>query len=193
MNPEAITAMIAVVDALINLGIPYYIGGSVASSAHGVIRSTLDADIVVDMHLINVAPLADLLRGQYYLNINTMREAVHRQSCFNMIYLPTMFKVDIFVTKDRPYSREAFQKIQSKVFDEGTGRQFYVASPDDTILAKLEWYRLGDEISDRQWSDIIGVMKVQGDALDRAYLEKWAAELGVDDLLTRAWQESSDK
>lgn len=119
-----------------------------------------------------------------------MREAIQRRSCFNLIYLATMFKVDIFVTKDRPYNRTAFQKIQTKVFDEETGRQFYVASPEDTILSKLEWYRLGDEISDKQWNDILGVMKVQKESLDCAYLEKWAAELGVADLLIKAYNEA---
>ncbi len=191
MNPEAITAMSAVIDALMSLGIPYYIGGSVASSAHGIVRSTLDADIIADLQLSHVVPLANILRDKYYLNENTMREAIQRRSCFNMIYLPTMFKVDIFVTKDRPYNRTAFQKIQTKVFDEETGREFYVASPEDTILAKLEWYRLGDEISDKQWNDILGVMKVQQDALDRPYLEKWAVELGVGNLLAKAWKESA--
>jgi hypothetical protein len=191
MNVEAISAMNAVIDALTELRIPYYVGGSVASSAHGVIRSTMDADIVADMRFEHVDPLAKILRDKYYLNENTMREAVQGRSCFNMIYLPTMFKVDIFVRKDRPYDRIAFTNIQSKIFDEETGRQFFVASPEDTILAKLEWYRLGDEISERQWSDVIGVMKVQGDALDRAYLEKWAAELGVSDLMSKCWIEAN--
>jgi hypothetical protein len=119
-----------------------------------------------------------------------MREAIQRRSCFNVIHLPTMFKVDVFLPKDRSYNRAAFQKIQAKVFDEETGRQFYVASPEDTILSKLEWYRLGDEISEEQWSDILGIIKVQQEALDRAYLDKWAAELGVADLLIKAWRES---
>jgi hypothetical protein len=98
--------------------------------------------------------------------------------------------VDIFVTRDRPYNRMAFQKIQTKVFDEETGRKFNVASPEDTILSKLEWYRLGDEISDKQWNDILGVMKVQQNALDRDYLEKWAADLGVSDLFIKASNEA---
>jgi hypothetical protein len=190
MNPEAISAMSAVIDALTSLEIPYYIGGSVASSAHGVIRSTLDADIVADVQLEHIAPLVDILHDKYYLNDIAVREAIQRQSCFNLIYLPTMFKVDIFVTKNRPYSKMAFQRIQSMVFDEETGRQFYVASAEDTILAKLEWYRLGDEISDRQWSDILGVMNVQQTALDHVYLEKWAVELGVHDLLAKARNEA---
>jgi hypothetical protein len=190
MNPEAISAMSALIDGLMSLGIPYYIGDSVASSAYGVVRSTLDADIIADLQLKHVAPLADILHDKYYLNENTMREAIQRRSCFNVIHLPTMFKVDVFLPKDRSYNRAAFQKIQAKVFDEETGRQFYVASPEDTILSKLEWYRLGDEISEEQWSDILGIIKVQQEALDRAYLDKWAAELGVADLLIKAWRES---
>ena len=191
MNPEAISAIIVVVDALKSLQIPYYIGGSVASSAHGVVRGTLDADIIADLQPRHVAPLVKMLENQYYLSDRAMREAIQRRSCFNLIYLPTMFKVDLFVPKDRPYNRAAFQKIQSKVFDEETGRQFYVASPEDTILAKLEWYRLGDESSEKQWNDVLGIIKVQQKALDRAYLEKWAAELGLSDLLEKAWRESN--
>ncbi len=65
-----------------------------------------------------------------------------------------------------------------------------VASAEDTLLAKLEWYRMGGEVSERQWRDVLGALKVQAGALDLEYLHRWASELGVDDLLERALTQS---
>jgi hypothetical protein len=188
MISDVITAVTPVIDALEKLGVPYYIGGSVASSAHGMIRSTVDADLIADLKLEHVAPLAEMLGKTYYLNVNTMTDAVKRRACFNLIHLATMFKVDIFAAKASPYSRLVFERKHSRTILEDSPKLFFVASPEDTILSKLEWYRLGDEISERQWNDILGVMKAQVENLDCDYLQKWAAELGVTDLLERAWK-----
>jgi hypothetical protein len=191
MTPDIIAALIPVVEALGKLGVPYYIGGSVASSAHGVIRATNDADLVADLKLEHVSPFAEMLGKEYYLNLNTIKDAVKRRACFNLIHLATMFKVDVFVSKDHPYHRLVFERKYSRTILEDTPRIFFVASPEDTILSKLEWYRLGDEISDRQWTDVLGVMKAQNENLDRDYLEKWAADLHLGDLLERAWREAA--
>ena len=107
-----------------------------------------------------------------------------------MIHLATMFKVDVFVPKGRPFDRQQLARRQPWVADPDSGRMIYVATPEDTVLAKLAWYRLGDEISDRQWRDILGVLAVQGDRLDFAYMRQWAATLDVGDLLERALAET---
>jgi hypothetical protein len=190
MIPDVILAVAPVVDALEKLGVPYYIGGSVASSAHGMIRSTVDADLIADLKLEHVAPLAEMLGKEYYLNVNTITDAIKRRACFNLIHLTTMFKVDVFASKGSTYGRLAFDRKLSRKILEEYPKLFFVASPEDTILSKLEWYRLGDEISERQWSDVLGVMKVQEENLDRAYLQKWAAEIGVEDLMEKAWLEA---
>jgi hypothetical protein len=189
MTPDVILAVTPVVEALEKLGVPYYIGGSVASSAHGMIRSTVDADLIADLKLEHVSQLVEILGKEYYLNANTIADAVKRRACFNLIHLATMFKVDVFASKASTYSRLVFERKHSRTILDGSPKLFFIASPEDTILSKLEWYRLGDEISERQWNDILGVIKVQNENLDHEYLEKWAAELRVDDLLVRVWKE----
>jgi hypothetical protein len=192
MSPSDTVAAIApVVAKLESLGVSYYLGGSVASSSHGIPRSTLDVDLVADLAPKHVAPLVEALQRDYYISRPAVSDAIARRSCFNIIHSATSFKVDIFTVKNREYDRVALGRIQRRPLDEDDpSTQFYFASPEDIILSKLEWYRLGDEVSDSQWSDVIGVMRVQQDALDRSYLNKWAAELGVADLLEKAWSQA---
>lgn len=188
--PDPIEAMIPVVEVLERLGIRYYVVGSIASSAYGYARSTLDVDLVADLAPEHVAPLVEALQGTYYLSAPAISDAIAGNSCFNIIHLATSFKVDIFAVKNRRYDRLALQRAERRSVDpEQPARQFFLAAPEDVILSKLEWFRLGDEVSEQQWRDVIGVLKVQENSLDRAYLEKWAAELGIADLLQRAWKE----
>jgi hypothetical protein len=103
-----------------------------------------------------------------------------------------MFKVDIFVAKERPFDQQQIARRQPQVL-EPPDHIAYVASPEDVILAKLEWYRQGGEVSERQWQDIQGILDVQGERLDRAYLQQWATSLQVSDLLGQAWAEYENK
>jgi hypothetical protein len=185
---ETIAAIAPVVAEFERLGVAYYIGGSIASSVLGIPRSTLDVDIVADLAPKHVAPLVDALKTKYYIDGAMILDAIARRSCFNLIHLETSFKVDVFVVKNRSYDRQVFSRI-NKPHAKPETPSFFLASAEDIILAKLEWYRLGDEVSERQWSDVIGVMKINGPSLDRAYLERWAGELGVVDLLAKAWHE----
>ena len=135
-------------------------------------------------------PVADALiahlAAAYYVPVDRLRSAIAARSSFNLIHLATMFKIDVFVSKGRPFDREAASRARAQAIDEAPDApRFLVASPEDTVLAKLEWFRLGGETSERQWWDIIGVLKVTADA-DRMYLQRWAATLGVADLLARA-------
>jgi hypothetical protein len=174
-----------------DLNIRYAIGGSFASSIHGQARYTQDADITVEPFQGKERLFA--LRfpaAEYYVDEGMIRDAITRRASFNVLHLLTGFKIDIFIQKDRSFDREVLsRRIRTQVFGESEG-EFGLITPEDIILVKLEWYRLGGEISDRQWNDILGVMKTQGNRLDAAYLDHWSAEIGVRDLLDRVRQQA---
>ena len=188
---DAIEALMPVVEALRQLGVKYYICGSLASTFYGIARTTADVDLVAELSQGDVSAFAEAIRAQYYVDEKMISEAIARKSCFNVIFLPTSFKVDVFVAKNRRYDKDVMDRIQeSSLDDELPQARFFLPSPEDVVLSKLEWYRLGDEVSERQWRDIAGVLKVNRASLDRKYMEHWAAELGVADLLDRAWKEA---
>jgi hypothetical protein len=189
---DLLRALGPVVDALEALGVGHYVGGSVASSVHGMPRTSIDADLVADLGLEHVAPLVERLSEQYYLDEGRIRSSIEAQRSFNLIHLDTMFKIDVFVSKRRPYDLEALRRARAESLESApSARRFPVSSPEDTILAKLEWFRSGNEVSERQWSDVVGVLRARLNDLDIAYLERWAAALGVVDLLDRARREVS--
>ena len=174
-----------------NLGIPYYIGGSVASSAFGKARSTLDVDIVAPIKMADVKKLSEVLKNIYYVSENDVWTAVNRRTSFNIIHLETMLKVDVFILKFREYDRQAFERKIEDVLDaENPDKTFFLAAPEDIILNKLEWYLAGGEVSQRQWGDILGVMKVQANKLNLPYLSGWATKIGVNELFEKALKES---
>ncbi|MCP4679802.1 MAG: hypothetical protein GY854_30785 [Deltaproteobacteria bacterium] len=118
-------------------------------------------------------------------------DAIGRRGSFNVIHLATMIKIDVFVLKTREYDKLAFERMIPDTLEEGeNARSFFLASPEDTILHKLEWYRAGGEVADRQWRDVLGVLKVQAKALDMDYMRHWAYKIDVDDLLDRAVEEA---
>ncbi|MCJ7621069.1 MAG: hypothetical protein MUP64_12725 [Anaerolineae bacterium] len=190
MLPEQIAVTTIVADALEALGVLYAIGGSFASALHGVMRATMDADLVADMRQEHVAPFVQALGEAFYADAEMMREAIGQHKSFNLIHLDTMFKVDVFVARPRDFDRAQLARRQLHLLAEDPERRAYVASAEDTVLAKLEWYWLGGQASDRQWRDALGVLKVQGQRLDLAYMRHMAAGLGVQDLLERALEES---
>jgi hypothetical protein len=188
-EPTAVT--LTVIDVLDSLSIPYLIGGSFASAIHGIARMTANTDLIADIRLDQADALAAALGGAFYLDLETIREAIRRRGSFSMIHLQTMFKVDVFVVKQRPFDRAQMERRQRVAISQEPERFAYIATAEDNILAKLEWYRLGNETSERQWRDVQNVMKTQAERLDVPYLRQWAATLGLEDLLQRALGQAS--
>ena len=190
MLAEQIAVTMMVADALDALGVPYAISGSFASALHGVMRATMDADLMADLRLEHVEPLAQALGDTFYADTEMMHAAVRHHSSFNVIHLDTMFKADVFVARPRAFDRAQLARRQLHLLSEDPERHAYVISAEDVVLSKLEWYRMGGEVSDRQWRDVLGVLKVQGDRLDQDYLRRMSVELGVTDLLERVLEEA---
>lgn len=192
MADDALRATLAVTSILDALGLDYLIGGSLASSLYGRARSTQDADVVVDLPVTRVPDLVAALQEGFYVDEDMAAEAVARCSSFNVIHLATMFKVDLFILGPDAMSRAELARRQRYRIGDDL-REVFVASAEDTVLQKLLWYRKGHEVSDRQWLDVVEVLRNQGRGrLDQDYLEKWARELGVDDLLDEATVEAGE-
>lgn len=180
-------ALVPVVDALTAAGVTYRVGGSVASSALGVPRSTLDVDVVCAMREEHVEPFVKALANDYYVDGDMIREAIRTRASFNVIHLATMVKVDVFINKGDAFSRASFARRTRKPLDDAPdAREFDLTTAEDIILHKLAWYELGGRISERQWNDVVGVIRVQGSALDWAYINEWAKALGLEALIAKA-------
>ena len=189
MQGEATRITLLVTHTLEQIGIPYAVGGSFASSLHGIMRSTLDVDIVADMRLEHIMPLVAALSKEFYADDEMMKGAIEHHSSFNLIHYETAFKVDIFIRKLRAFDQMQLERRRTSIISTDPEQSIYVASPEDVILSKLEWYRRGGETSERQWRDILGVLKTRAGELELDYLRKWGKELKVIDLLERALKE----
>jgi len=190
MQNEPIEVTLQVTGVLEKLGIPYLIGGSLASTLYGMIRTTQDSDIIAEMHPDHVKPFVSSLQNEFFIDEEMITDAVQRNSSFNIIHRETMFKVDVFIPTPRPFQQSQLARAQRQAFELETRMSANFASAEDTILSKLEWYRMGGEVSERQWRDILGILKTRAGELDLGYLKKWAQDLNVGDLLERALKEA---
>ncbi|MCK6529894.1 hypothetical protein L6R50_20820 [Myxococcota bacterium] len=192
MLSEPVIVVAKLARAFDALGIRYLVGGSLASSVYGIPRATQDVDLVAAVQLSQVDAITSALGDEFYVDADMIRDAIKRRASFNVIHLDTMFKADVFIQKGDSWSRGEMERARTEQLDMPGGQvTIRFASPEDTLLHKLIWYKLGDEMSDRQWSDILGVLKIQGMALDQDYLDRWAPLLDVHVLLARARQEHS--
>ena len=180
---DPIGVALLVTQALDRLGVVHTIGGSIASSLAGEPRSTIDIDIVAAVEAEHVVPLVAALEPQFYIDAVAFARAIADRRSVNLIHHDTQVKIDVFVAGGTPI--DALQLSRRREADVG-GRRIFVHPPEDILLQKLRWFRAGGETSDRQWRDVLGIVRVQGQRLDCRYLEAQAAVLGVSDLLEKA-------
>ncbi len=197
MAPDALPDPIAVASlvagCLARIGVEYVIGGSFASSVHGEPRSTNDVDLVADLTEDDVHGFVDAMGTSFYVSRDAVLEAIRGGGAFNVIHTPTAVKVDIFVAGSDAFDGARLRRKMPVTFSSGTDlATLFVDTAENTILRKLEWYRRGGEMSERQWRDVIGIVNAQSSRLDHAYMRDWADELGVADLLERVLDPPGD-
>lgn len=192
IESDVLHVILLVTKTLDALGVPYVIGGCIASIIHGLIRTTMDVNIVADLRLEQVSSLLAELKDGFYVDEQMIREAIKYRSSFNFIHLSTMFKVDIFLPKERPFDQQQLNRRITERVDPRRDELIWVLSAEDIVLANLDWFRLGGEVCERQWRDILGVLKTRQSALDIDYLRQWAQTLDVADLMERVLEELTD-
>ena len=182
---DPIQIALRVGSALEMLGLAYHLGGSLASSLYGEPRATNDIDIVVDLPLDKVPALADTLGPDFAIDRESLAEAVRSRGTCNVFYLPQFTKVDLFVAERGIYERAEMRR-RKRIPVGDAGEALFVKSPEDMVLRKLLWFREGGGLSEKQWRDVVQILRLNRGALDEAVFEEWAPALGVDHLLAKA-------
>ena len=194
MSSIVFDTLLPVASALERVGAEYRIGGSVASSALGVPRATIDVDLVADLRLTQVDAFVAALGDGYYVDAEMIRDAIRARDEFNVISNDTLMKVDVFLVGRRQFDRVSFQRsVTASLADAVGARTFPFITPEDVVLHKLDWFRLGGAVSDRQWEDVLGLLAIRANTLDDAYIDHWGRELDLTDLLERARREAASR
>lgn len=187
MLPEALAVVQTITEVFERLGMAYFIGGSFASALHGLPRATRDVDFIADFKAAQVAAFVAALEAEFYLDAETIRAAIRQQRSFNIIHLETMFKADIFVLASTKWAHHQFQRrILKSLQAEAPVSTVWTCTAEDIVLQKLLWFEKGARVSRQQWDDVLGVIKINRQGLDYAYLEQWGRELGIAELLKEA-------
>lgn len=185
VGENAIDIALKVASALTSVGADYFLGGSLASSLQGEPRATNDIDFVIALPAGRVKALRDALGDDFEVDMDMLRDAVLHASSANAFYLPVVTKIDFFGRGDEPFDESEFSR-RRPVIVRASGESIVVKSAEDTVLRKLLWFREGGEVSEKQWRDIVSVLRISGHAMDDAYLESWASRLNLRASLDRA-------
>jgi hypothetical protein len=189
-NPFKVLCLVA--NVLEHQRITYVLVGSFASSMHGMYRSTADIDIVADIKPEQVVPLLNALQGSFYVDEHAVREAIDRRQSFNAIHFDSVFKIDIFIPKSDEFSRKQIERRELRKIAPDLEQMIYVATAEDTLLAKLRWYDSGGQVSSNQWTDVVGIIGACATTLELDYLNQWADKLGLSELLDKAFMEAKN-
>jgi hypothetical protein len=179
---------VRVAQALDRAGIEYVVGGSVASSIVGEPRATQDVDFAVRLTDASVSRLIEELGPDFEVDEEMLREAVRRHRSANLYFSPVFLKIDLFVRGATEFDRSEFSRKVPITLEPGA--TVFVASREDNLLRKLVWFRAGGEVSDQQWRDVLGMLRIAAGTADVDYLRRWAPELGVADLLERVLEQA---
>lgn len=190
MVQDMLDVALLVAEAIDAVGGEYFIGGSVASSLQGEPRATNDIDFVVAMLGFRARTLAEKLGSDFEVDQAVLRNALSCGGSANIFYLPMVTKIDIFGLGSAPYDEVEFAR-RRRVKVRSSGAELWIKSPEDTILRKLLWYREGGQVSQKQWRDVVEVLRVRGTDLDSVFLDTWATRLDVQTLLARARAEAT--
>lgn len=190
-EPIQITRMVA--ETLEKFRIPYYVLGSLASSFYGIPRATADMDLIADIRQHHVQTLVQALQSNFYVDEDRIKKAVKQRSSFSIIHLQTMFKVDVFLSKDDDLSQEEMARREKFQVTEKKGQDLYIASAEDVVLNKLQWYKSGGVVSERQWNDVWEVVMLSYNRLDLHHLRNRATKRGVSKLLEKALKQAEEE
>lgn len=186
---DVVDVALLVTGALERCGVDYFLGGSLASSFQGEPRATNDIDLVVRLDEEQVEPLVAALGADFDVDADALRRAARERSSWNVFFRPLVTKIDLFILREGPFDASEFAR-RGRV-EVRAGRTVSIKSPEDTVLRKLLWYRAGGAVSDRQWRDVVQVLRQSARQIDDGYLAEWAPRLGVSDLLLRAQSEAA--
>jgi hypothetical protein len=189
MSDDPLRVLLDVTRYLERAGIPYVIGGSVASSMLGEPRSTADADVMVDLQAGQVHPLVATFESEFYVSEEAAEDAVRRHGSFNLIHLQSGHKIDLFIAGEGELDREQLRRRMPMLIG-GGGDKAWITAAENLVARKLDWFRIAGGVSDRQWRDVVGILKLQAGRLDLEYLRGLAERSGLGDLLTRALDEA---
>jgi hypothetical protein len=185
-DPIGIAAVLAKI--LDEIGIRYVIGGSVAASAYGEPRTTLDVDVMIEADESQIRALVGKVANDFYVDESAAVEATRTRSSFNIVHYASSMKIDLFLAEHDPFAAGQMERRRALTVAPNVILYFY--APEDVVVRKLMCDRVGGELSERQWRDVIGVLKLSSSILDWNELRRSAKEAGVEDLLSRATEDA---
>jgi hypothetical protein len=181
---DVIDLALAVAAAFDRSGVPYFLGGSLASSLQGEPRATNDIDFVIEIDEARIARLSAELGTDFDVDETALAEAVRKRGSWNIFFLPFVTKIDLFIKGDAPFDQSEFSR--RRTVEVRPGKAMYLKTPEDSVLRKLRWYVDGGRVSAHQLRDVVEILRVNAGRLDEGYLDQWAEPLAVADELRRA-------